>query len=73
MPVMNGFLATEKIRHWEVSQQCQPVTILALTANALDEARQRCLRSGMSDVLTKPIQFEELLNKIKTIGSSSRD
>lgn len=50
MPVMDGYAASRIIR-----KQHPDVPVIALTAHALSEERQRCLQAGMSDVLNKPI------------------
>ena len=55
MPVMDGYTATERIRLWEVAQKRPRIPIIALTADAFEEDRQRCLASGMDDFLSKPI------------------
>jgi two-component system, sensor histidine kinase and response regulator len=63
MPVMDGFQATALIRE-ESSGKNLP--IIAMTANALSDERERCLSAGMSDHIAKPIDLEELfqvLNK----------
>jgi two-component system sensor histidine kinase/response regulator len=62
MPVMDGFEATKHIR--EQSRLRTP--ILALTASAMDEDRERCMEAGMDGYLTKPLQaarLEEALNE----------
>ena len=52
MPVMDGFEATRLIReNPNITTQC----IIAMTANAMAEDRQRCLAAGMNDFITKPI------------------
>jgi len=58
MPVMDGFEATEAIRSAE--EPGEGVVIIALTANAMEGDRERCIRAGMDDYLTKPITVEEL-------------
>ncbi|APW45166.1 hybrid sensor histidine kinase/response regulator [Rhodoferax antarcticus] len=61
MPVMDGYTATIAIRQWQ-AQAGQPHTpIIALTADAFEEDRQRCLAVGMNDFLTKPIALRALM------------
>ena len=52
MPVMDGFQATEAIRALPGGQD---IPILAMTANAFDEDRRRCLEAGMNDHIPKPV------------------
>ncbi len=60
MPVMDGYSATQQIRQWEAGQFKQAIPIIALTADAFEEDRQRCLAAGMNDFLTKPVAIEAL-------------
>ena len=60
MPVLDGFDATRRIREWEVESFERPVSIVALTANALKGDREKCLEAGMNDYLAKPFTAEEL-------------
>ncbi|MGE5466872.1 MAG: ATP-binding protein [Ignavibacteria bacterium] len=60
MPVMDGYTATRAIRDWESANGCPPAPIVALTAGAFDEDRERCLAAGMDDFLTKPVNLAEL-------------
>lgn len=66
MPVMNGLEATEKIRQMSSRQN---VRILAMTANAFTEDREACMRVGMDEFITKPVDpdklFEVLLNLLR--------
>jgi signal transduction histidine kinase/CheY-like chemotaxis protein/HPt (histidine-containing phosphotransfer) domain-containing protein len=64
MSVMDGFEATRRIRRWE-SEHARPhlpthLPIVALTAGAFEEDRERCLAAGMDDFLTKPIALARL-------------
>jgi signal transduction histidine kinase/ActR/RegA family two-component response regulator len=55
MPVMDGHIATQLIRKWEMDHKLERIPIIALTADAFDAVRQRCLEDGMDDFLTKPL------------------
>jgi signal transduction histidine kinase/CheY-like chemotaxis protein len=58
MPEMDGFEATRRIRARQGGSARIP--IVALTANAMEGDRNRCLEAGMDDYLAKPIQMEAL-------------
>lgn len=58
MPIMDGFEATEKIRHYTANQKHIP--IIAVTANAMEGDKERCLDAGMDDYLKKPISMDLL-------------
>jgi two-component system sensor histidine kinase/response regulator len=60
MPEMNGLEATRAIRVWE-QQHGGHVPILAMTAHAMKGVREDCLRAGMDEYLSKPVQTPELL------------
>ncbi len=60
MPVMDGFVATKRIRQWEADSQNPRLPIIALTADAFEEDRQHCLTVGMDDFLTKPVSLAAL-------------
>ena len=60
MPVMNGWLATQSIRAWELSSGKPRVPIIGLTAGIADHEKLHSLNMGMDDVLFKPIDLVEL-------------
>jgi CheY-like chemotaxis protein len=71
MPVMDGILATKKIREIESSTN-KHTPIIAITANALAGDKENCLAAGMNDYISKPFQPEVLIQKIKNLLTSSK-
>jgi CheY-like chemotaxis protein len=59
MPEMGGIEATERIRT-QIPSNKQPI-IVALTADAFQETKSKCLLCGMQEVLTKPVDKLELI------------
>lgn len=62
MPILDGYKATEKLRSMGIKKP-----ILALTAYALKEEKERCLSSGCNGHLTKPINRSELIKQISSL------
>ncbi len=62
MPQMDGYEASLAIRNEETGR---PTPVIALTANAYEENRKRCLRAGMNDFVPKPFQMEQLRSVLK--------
>ncbi|MEO8594915.1 MAG: response regulator [Candidatus Solibacter sp.] len=62
MPVMDGHTATRLLR---ADERFRDLPIIAMTAHALVEERQRCLEAGMNDHVTKPIEPETLFAALK--------
>ena len=61
MPEMDGLEATMAIREVERNDPSRkPIRIIALTANAMREDRERCMTAGMDDYLSKPFKPEDL-------------
>ena len=58
MPVMDGLEATRRIR--ALSREQKNVPIIAMTANAFADDRDKCFSAGMNSYLSKPIQIEDL-------------
>ncbi|HLP18079.1 MAG TPA: PAS domain S-box protein [Bacteroidota bacterium] len=63
MPEMDGFEATRQIRMRE--EDGRHATIIAMTANALQGDRERCIEAGMDDYISKPVRQNDLLEMIK--------
>ena len=71
MPVMNGYEATRAIRQFENKELAQ-VPIIAMTANAFQEDKQRALNEGMDGHVAKPLNVEMLLQVMQEALSSKR-
>jgi signal transduction histidine kinase/CheY-like chemotaxis protein len=65
MPLMDGFEATRRIRAAEAASGRPPMPIIALTANALQGDRERCLEAGMSDFVSKPFTIKKLFEALR--------
>jgi two-component system sensor histidine kinase/response regulator len=85
MPVMDGVNATIEIRK---DKQFKSLPVVAMTANAMQQDKDKCAQAGMNDYLTKPIDPDELFrtllkwikprhavvaNRVETVGSRPED
>ena len=68
MPVMDGFAATKEIRKWEEQEERTPCVIIALTANALKEDKEKCFAVGMNQFLSKPFKIKDIERVLNDIG-----
>ncbi|MHC5067474.1 MAG: response regulator, partial [Planctomycetota bacterium] len=68
MPVLDGLQATEQYRAWAAQHQREHLPIIALTANAFADDRQRCLACGMDEFLAKPVTLTQLARAIRTVS-----
>ena len=69
LPLIDGHEAIRRIRREE---QTTPVAIIALTAHALTEDRDKCLAAGADDYDTKPVELTRLLEKIDALLAQRR-
>ena len=69
MPEMNGFDATALIRKEEESTGMH-LSIIAMTAHAMEGDRERCLTAGMDGYIAKPIKVEDFVETLENLGRS---
>jgi two-component system sensor histidine kinase/response regulator len=60
MPELDGYATTQQIRNGMAGERYKDIPIIALTANAMLEDREKCLAAGMSDYVSKPIEYTAL-------------
>ncbi len=65
MPEMDGYEATKQIRNSKSQVPNPKIPIIAMTAHAMQGAREECLESGMDDFISKPVNPQELLDMIE--------
>ncbi|MFA8342959.1 MAG: response regulator [Rhodothermaceae bacterium] len=62
MPVMNGYEAMQEIRK---TSEIESVPIIAVTAKAMKEDRDKCIQAGADDYISKPVDIDELIKLMK--------
>jgi CheY-like chemotaxis protein len=67
MPTMDGYQATREIRRRERSTG-KHLRIIAVTANAMKDDRDKCIAAGMDDYVTKPIDADQLLERLESMS-----
>jgi osomolarity two-component system sensor histidine kinase NIK1 len=71
LPELNGFEITAEIRKWENEKnKKESIPIIALTANTLDNDKEKCLKAGMDEYLPKPFSAEELYSMIEQFSEN---
>jgi len=65
MPEMDGYDATRAIRRGDAGDIHKNITIVAMTANAMEGDKEKCIKAGMDDYMTKPIESERLIETLQ--------
>ncbi|MBQ4879006.1 response regulator [Pseudoalteromonas luteoviolacea] len=65
MPIMDGYETTKNIRESNAGPQNSNIPIIAMTANAMQGDKQKCLDAGMDDYITKPIEANKVFEKLE--------
>jgi len=64
LPVMDGW---EVLRHLKLEPRTRQIPVMALTAHAMADVRERALREGFDDYQIKPIEFHRLLENVRSL------
>ncbi|TWT76102.1 Signal transduction histidine-protein kinase BarA [Posidoniimonas polymericola] len=70
MPIMDGYQATEAIREIERSGGRVPTPIIAMTAHSMSGDREKCLRAGMDNYLSKPLDLPKLIRMVESVSEN---
>jgi CheY-like chemotaxis protein len=70
MPEMDGYEATQEIRNSD-APNAETVPIIAMTANVFRDDIEQCLSIGMNDHIGKPINVDDMINKLNKYLSSA--
>ena len=68
MPFMDGYEATKCIRDYEAENSQEPVKIVAMTANSMQDDIELCLNSGMDNYLSKPFKRDDMLKILQSLN-----
>ena len=68
MPLMDGYEATRCIRDYETEKKLEPIKIVAMTANAMQDDIDLCLISGMDNYLSKPFKRDDMLKILQSLN-----
>jgi CheY-like chemotaxis protein len=73
MPELDGLEATRRLRAGAAGVRDPDMTVIALTANAMDDDRVACLAAGMDDFLSKPVSLQALRQAIERARARGTD
>ncbi len=65
MPVMDGYEATQKLREYEAASDLPRLPVIAMTANAMEGDKDKCLEAGMDDYVAKPVKQQALKSALE--------
>ena len=72
MPQMNGYEATKAIRRIQNRPDAAQIPIIAMTANAFAEDKQKAMRAGMNAHVSKPVKIDELCSLVADVLSKNK-
>lgn len=72
MPVMDGYDASRAIRNGEAGARYVSIAVVAMTANAMQGDKEKCLAAGMDDYIAKPISLERLQETLERLHAENR-
>jgi CheY-like chemotaxis protein len=72
MPEMGGLEACEKLLGWHQQQHLVPPYVIAVTASAMKEDREKCAKAGMKGFIAKPIQIADLVSQLERAFNENR-
>lgn len=73
MPEMDGISATQALRAREAKEGCARLPVVAMTANALHEDRERCFAAGMDGYIAKPVSLTALQTEIRRLFAGKQE
>jgi CheY-like chemotaxis protein len=71
MPEMDGTEVAQAYREWERANRIKKTRLIAVTAHAMAGDREQVLAQGMDDYITKPVELEDLVDKLRRILSTA--
>ena len=70
MPVMNGYEATERLKKMMRQEEIPSIKIIACTAFVTNKERDECYKSGMDDIMTKPLGLQKMRQVLSFLFSN---
>lgn len=64
MPVLDGYAAAQEIHAWQLGRHKKPVPVIAISADAFEDSKQKCREHGMGGFVEKPLNFKKLAEQL---------